>query len=64
MTQTMLNAILNFGSLAVVESVERAYEITCNTSDSLESNAFANHSVFINGDLNIIHDIPPVVIRL
>ena len=45
--QTVLYSVLYLGSLAVVESVEGAYEISCDPSDSLEANAFTDLTVYI-----------------
>ena len=45
--QSVLNSVLYLSSLAVVESVECAYEISCDSSDSLEANAFTDLTVYI-----------------
>ena len=52
--QSVLNSVLYLSSLAVVESVECSDEISCDSSDSLESNAFTNLTVYILDDF-IIH---------
>ena len=52
--QSVLNSVLYLCSLAVVESVECSDEISCDSSDSLESNAFTNLTVYILDDF-IIH---------
>ena len=45
--QSVLDSVLYFSSLAVVESVECSYEISCDSSDSLEANAFTDLAVYI-----------------
>ena len=52
--QSVLNSVLHLSSLAVVESVECSDEISCDPSDSLESNAFTDLTVYILDDF-IIH---------
>ena len=59
--QTVLYSVLYLGSLAVVESVECSDEISCDSSDSLEANAFADLTVYILDDF-IIHTGTSVLI--
>ena len=44
---SVLNAIFYLGSLAVVESVKCTDEISCDPSDSLETNALAYLAVYV-----------------
>ena len=59
--QSVLDSVLYLSSLAVVESVECSDEISCDPSDSLESNAFTDLTVYILNDF-IIHTGTSVVI--
>ena len=52
--QSVLNSVLYLSSLAVVESVECSYEISCDSSDSLKANALTDLTVYIFYDF-IIH---------
>ena len=59
--QAVFNSVFYFGSLTVVEPVECAYEVSCDSSDSLESDALANLSVYILNYL-VIHNITSVYV--
>lgn len=43
----MLDSVFNFGSLPVIESVESAYEVSGDSSDSLEPDALTDHAIHI-----------------
>ena len=45
--EAVFNSVFYFSSLAVVESVECSYEISCDPSDSLEAYAFSDLSVYV-----------------
>ena len=54
LVQAVLNSILDFCSFSVIESVECAYEISCYSSDPLESYTFSDLSVYVLDDF-VIH---------
>ena len=54
LVEAVFYSVFDLGSLAVVESVECTYQIACDPSDSLESDAFSYLSVHILDNF-IIH---------
>ena len=54
LVQAVFNSVLDLCSFPVIESVECSYEISCDPSDSLESNTIAYLSVYVLNDL-IVH---------
>ena len=54
LVQAVFNSVLDLCSFSVIESVECAYEISCYSSDPLESYTFSDLSVYVLDDF-VIH---------
>ena len=59
MGQSVLHSVVYLSSLAVVKSIECSDEVSCDSSDSFESDTFANISVFIYSYFYVIHFMSP-----